>query len=708
MNEQNNNIAPTPTNAPIQNVPPVEQASVTQESTVTNVGQEVVTQQPVSTPQVEAVAPQVQNVVVEPSVQPVENIQPQAVEPVINTNTVSPVEAAPINTTVPQGNVSEPVVQQTVVTPQVETVAPQVLETPTVVQQPNQVVAQPTIQPQAVNNQAVVNTANQVPVDEFGNPTSVPLSPGASINSNNINTTGYNGMLDATSVGFVASDSSLPKKKNKGLIIGIVIALILVLAAVGYFVIYPFVVKTYFSDPKNVYETTIRTVLKNVSNTAGDIVKSKATYDVQVSLDTNVETLKLFSGYTYSANLGIDPETKTLQYGYLIKDEATVGHSYYNYLKDGNNYIRYSTYRDLIYTGAANLEQPALLSLTYQDLFDAASSANSEDVEYLINKITDLIVNGIDESKLIKEDASITVDGEVLKVTNNKYEFNETTMKYMEDSITNGLASDDKALEILAKMNKTTKDEIKKNLTEEKTTENDDTTINIEDDSDSSSNEVVYTNIYTYGLKNEIVGISITNKDSKDEVTYYNVKDYFEINYIYEETDFVTEKTILKTTKVIGRTQTGRTTVNISQDDKEIAKLNIKKWEPGQYEFDYEAIYKESTVKGIVKLVKESTDERLKYTLDFTSDNGSEHINVNLVFSEDWTSEIANINTGTAKTLNETELLERKNEFNTALTTTPIGTFIQTIAGFTSPGVGDYYENENMMTDPYEEFEVSE
>ena len=87
--------------------------------------------------------------------------------------------------------------------------------------------------------------------------------------------------------------------------------------------------------------------------------------------------------------------------------------------------------------------------------------------------------------------------------------------------------------------------------------------------------------------------------------------------------------------------------------------------------------------------------------MDFTSDNGSEHINVNLVFSEDWTSDVANINTDTAQTLSETELLERKNEFNTALTSTPIGTFIQTIAGFTSPGVGDYYENENMMIDPY-------
>ena len=553
MNEQNNNIAPIPTQSdvPVQNVPPVEQAQVVQEVPVENVAGESATQQQVVTPQVETV-----------------------------------VQPAPTASTVEQ--------------------------------QPVQGVAQPTIQPQAVQNAQVQQpqTTNQVAVDEFGNPTSLPLTPNAAINSSSINTTGYNGMLDATSVGFVASDSSLPKKKNKGLIIGIILAVLLALGLLGYFVILPFVVKTYFSNPKNVYEGTIRTVLKNVSNTASDVVKSKAIYDVQLSLDTNVETLKLFSGYTYSANLGIDPENKALQYGYLIKDEATVGHSYYNYFKNGNNYIRYSTYRDLIYTGAVGLDQPALLSLTYQDIFDAASNAKAEDVEYLINKITDLVVNGIDENKLIKEDASITVDGEVLKVINNKYEFNKETVKYMQDSIINGLANDDKALEILAKINKTNKDEIKKSLTEETKSEDDEDTIDLDTDTENDD-YAFYTNIYTYGFKNEIVGISINNNEDKDEVTYYNLKDYFELNYVYEETDIVTEKETIQTIKAVGRTQTGRTNVVITKnntetnEEEEIAKLNVKKWETDQYEFDYETTLNKSTVKGTVRLAKESTDEKL-------------------------------------------------------------------------------------------------
>ena len=55
------------------------------------------------------------------------------------------------------------------------------------------------------------------------------------------------GAVNSNTVGFVAVSASSKKKKNKGLIAVIVIVALLVIAALGYFVIWPYVKNTYFS-----------------------------------------------------------------------------------------------------------------------------------------------------------------------------------------------------------------------------------------------------------------------------------------------------------------------------------------------------------------------------------------------------------------------------------------------------------------------------
>lgn len=525
-------------------------------------------------------------------------------------------------------------------------------------------------------NQGVNNTNNFSNLNNGIISPSTPLTPNGSFGSSN----------DITNVGFVAVDAPLKKKNKKPLIITIVLVLLVGLGLLGYFVVYPFVMRTFFSNPMNVYEVTIRSGFKAVNSSLDEIVHDKSIYDLKASFDTNIQMLTPYTGYTYNFNFGYDPNSKAAQLILGMKNNSNIEYSFNSYLKNGKEYSRYSSYRDLIYIGDATEQNANSIMSSFNDIFGSANDISKDDLNYLIDKLSDLTVKSLEEDKITKEDASITINGETLKVINNKYEINYETFKKMSTTIQNGLADDDKVLDILVKLDGGTKDEIKESLK---------STDEIDDDS-IDKDLVITTNIYTYGLKNEIIGFRInTNED--DNFHYYSKdENYFEIKSSIKNDTVETTGAQNVTYSIVGKKEGNVTGVTISYNDKVISNLKVREWNENLIDFDYEIIADDSKITGSFKLNKKLTKEKLNYVINLGVKIGEEYINSTLEFNEDWTSEVANINTGTAVTLTQEELSSVQQNFLTSLMSTPIGILFQTVSGFNSSGIMDYYQDSEL------------
>ena len=257
-----------------------------------------------------------------------------------------------------------------------------------------------------------------------------------------------------TNIGFVAVGENLKKKKNGGLIFTIVLILLVGLGALGYFVIYPYVVKK-MTKPEQVYSTVIDNSFKSINSTVNLLAHSRATYTAELEIESNLENLKDLTGYTYVGNFGIDPENKNIQLGIKIKDKDSQEHSAFAYVKGERQYLRLSSYRELIFWPAYNEYKD-----TWEDLYAVFDDINQEDATYLVDKFKELLKQSIDKSKLTKEDASITIDGKKYKVLNSKYTVNNAVLQSMYKTIIDGLKDDDRVIEIIAKNTQVEKENV--------------------------------------------------------------------------------------------------------------------------------------------------------------------------------------------------------------------------------------------------------
>lgn len=526
------------------------------------------------------------------------------------------------------------------------------------------------------------NIVEQAPLNPIANQ---PAAPSNGVYGPSIP---INGNTDATNVGFVAAAAPLPKKKNKGVIVAVVLVIIAILAVLGYFVVYPYIVKNYLNDPKNVYETSIQAAFKGINNKAEQLVHQKAIYSIEGSFESNIDTLKPYTGYTYGLNMGVDPTNKTIQTGIIIKNEtSSTEHSYYRYLKDNKEYVKYSSYRGYIYLGEADLEATKNIFSSFNELFDNADKMSAEDSQYIINKFSELVVASIDESKLAKEDAVIKVNEEELKVTNNKYTMDYEVRCNTVNSIVDGLKKDDKAIEILSKMTETSKEEVIEQLDKAKE--------NMSSSDEEAKKSVTYVHIYTYGLKNDIVGFELTTNQDDSRIYYYNHDNHFDAGMYLVTEDEETGKEEKTSFQLLGVKEGTNTKVTIKSEDKEIGTLTIRKWDENAIDFDYELTIEDTKVNGTITFTSDVNEERAKYTFDGSVNMGEQYIKVSLKFDEDWTSEVANINTDSADTLTDEQLAEKEKEFMDALMETPIGIFFSTVSNDYDPSIYNYYDQNN-------------
>ena len=709
LNNLNQNVAPQVTVPPIGQAPAQEAVPLS-----TTVEPSVQPLQPVT-----EVAPTIPVTPVQPLGQEVVTTQPQ-VQPVQPT----PIQPQPLQPATPA---LEPVATPlTPVEPSVQPIQPQVLNS---VQTTN-VESVPTVQNQTmftgqgstIEESAVQTVQNTVDSTNLGVQNVVQATPGVVSGQNNTlftapaNNTLANGQVtsepvaqvtDSSTVGFVSTGSPLPKKKNPviGIIIGVVV--VAILALVGYFVVYPFVVKTFFTKPKDIYTAAIKQVASNITTSIDENIHEKGIYDLSLKLETDVPELEQFADYTYGVRLGVDPKKQNLEVGYSITD-GTDEYSNYYYLKNGNMYTRYSTYRDLIYLGAS--EQTKLneyFAQIEESLSSDKESVTGEDINYIVNKVSNLLIETLDESRFSKEDASITINGETLKVIKSKYTLDNEILRSTTSHILEGLINDEEFLNILSKTDGSEVDEIKASLEEE-------LEYIKEYEFDDEENNIVM-GIYTYGNKVEVVGFELKYNEEFDLHYYSKDGNYDVIINSHTEYDEELEVEASDTSiKVVGvkNGNITNTTISIKEDDedeKEIAKLAISSWDENKIEFDYTLIVDKEDdedakdITGHFLYAKEKNDKKASYTLEFDIDLDEGSLGFVLKFANDWTTDVANINTNAAAQLSEYDLNNIQASFNTYIMTTPLGLLFETISGTQDNDINDYYEDSDFSDDYYYE-----
>lgn len=468
-----------------------------------------------------------------------------------------------------------------------------------------------------------------------------------------------------TNVKYISAGENLKKKVNGPLVITIVVILLIALGAVGYFVVYPNIAKS-LVKPRVVYETIIDNITSDVNQKINTLVYPKAIYNGEFELESNIDTLKNFTGYTYNGSLGIDPEDKNIQAILKIKDISSQEHSAAMYAKGDRQYLRLSSYRDLIYMGMSE-ENKAL----WNKLYDMSRNMNQDDFNYVVNKFSELVKAGFLDSKFTKEDASITIDSKNLKVLNHKYTIDNESVVAMFKSICDGFAMDDRAIDIFARLLKYS--DVK---TEDirKVFSSFDASKKILED-----NQVYYLNIYTYSTKNYIVGYEIVNGDNR--VHYYFKDNFTEFKLTVKGLDVETGKEIDSTLTAIGVTEGGTTTFNADLDGKHVANIILNSWTEENKDLTYNITYGEQRINGAIKLNSDINSERAKLTFVGSINVNDKFIKLALTASEDWTSDVANINTGTSSSLSEYEIETKLNEFISKLKGSPIYSLFSTVSG---------------------------
>ena len=513
-----------------------------------------------------------------------------------------------------------------------------------------------------------------------------------------------NNMGDISNIGFVATGEELKKKPKKLVIAIIVILILIILGLVGYFIIYPAIVKKN-TTPKRVYTETINTIFKNINNDVTSQIHEKGIYDINFLLETNIGELEQFSGYTYGFNVGADPATKLVQYGLYIKSPTGKENSFYNYFKEGNNYQRFSDYDKLVLTGS--IKDKALnpqsiediLNGSYTDILELSNRITKDDASYIIDKIRQLLVDSLDEEKLYREDASIKINDQNYKVLAHKYTMDKDNQKRTTNFILNGIKVDEKSMDILSKLygiEKAELDEIIKQLMEEPKEEVSEA---LQTDEQKDKDETIEITIYTYGLKSEVVGYAINTKEDIN-MYYYTYNGNFELYVNTETTDLETEKSKEVIYRAIGKRSGGVTNVSLVEDNKEIGTLVIRSFSKQQIDLDYTLTVPEmGKYIGTFKYNNDTNSSRTKEEAEFTLTLNEEKIRIIATSSYDWTSEVANVNTKAAVNMTDQELVQRHNEFLKSLSETPISFLFQTVSGSSDDSVIGYYLTKN-VNDP--------
>ncbi|MCM1371160.1 MAG: zinc ribbon domain-containing protein [Clostridium sp.] len=310
-------------------------------------------------------------------------------------------------------------------------------------------------------------------------------------------------------------------KSNKGLKIALIIAGILVIAVVGFFLVTKFILFT----PKNLFNKGIEKLYSGIENSANikesekykdKIVNIKANskFDLYVNddyLESNIQPiLNILNDIKISTDQTID--TKTSEFNLISTLSNDAGKLSIGIISNENGiyYKLNDLYDKYLYLDTKDITN----GLTNVNTF------NQEDFNYAKDKIKEIFMSTLDDSKFEESDANLKLNDNDENVKAISYKIDEREQKRIYKEVISKIKDDSKLMEILTKMSGLSKEELIDNMNES----------NISDD---FGDAVITLKIYTKGLFNDIVGYSLTFKEDDESIeilyTTYNKIDELKI-----------------------------------------------------------------------------------------------------------------------------------------------------------------------------------
>ncbi|MGN0967238.1 MAG: hypothetical protein ACI4OP_06675 [Candidatus Coprovivens sp.] len=614
--------------------------------------------------------------------------------PVVNNQTATPVvpvpNAAPAPTPAPApvpaptpASAIEPVIQEPVAVSVAQTVQPAVQP----LQEPVPAVTPASVQATPISNEGGFGTAiatPSAPAPEMQSiPQPAPIIANPTVDLNQSLTAPVDNGTFAPSVplgdqvGFVATGQPIEKKKSKKGLVAFIVLLVLVgLGLLAWFVIIP-MVKKYLTTPKDVFDTTITTLSKEVTNGIELIVHDKTTYTIDLEIDSNIETIKDFAGYTYTTKIGLDSTSKLAETGLTIVDKYDTKYSMFKYAKGGKEYRRYSTNDNLLYVGDDSIN------------WDKMSQENltADESTYLVEKLSTMIKESLDEKYLSKnDDSSVTVNGETIKASKYTYKIVDENLNATIKHIAKGILDDEKLFDIFVKIERNklispTEEELNEldeNLEEK--LEN----ITKEENKEYLGNSSIEISVYTNGKTADFAGIEILNQgdDKSYKVQYSNLNGNYNV-FIYSKAPWNGETTE-NTIRIDGIKNGNVTKSTVKAEDVEIATFKVTDNGTNGKTVEYEILLENielfneyDNLTGSLTYSTKADEKKNVDNLSFEVKSGKSYFKTDVKLTTDWTSDVANINTSASTTPTDVELETIENNFFTEFESrTPYGTLI--------------------------------
>lgn len=410
-------------------------------------------------------------------------------------------------------------------------------------------------------------------------------------------------------------------KSKKTFIIGAVIILIVL----GFLIYFGY--KKLNSNPVEIYKQAINNTYDSLSEVLKEAEKSSINdnepYNVKFNakLDSNMEELKNFVGYNYSATVGIDPKKENISVDLVIDKNNSRILKILLAVINNKGYLK----SEELYNKVLSLGD---VDLTEEGIELNSINVNYDDIDYVLKSLKNIVIDSLDKDKFDIKNDKITIDSKEYSVKKVLYKLDNDNMKRTSKYVVDKMLQDKKLMEILSDLSGKDVSEVESSLKDG---------IKEIDSEDYKTIDVV---LYATKLNEVIAGSLI--EDSKEYIKFDNVKNNININFKDEE-DEIEIKVNIKEDIV---------TINVINAGAEVAKL-VMTGDDENIKCDYEINY-QGKISGTLefKNVKSSKDSG-SGDFVFTINAGIMGQNINLKLDGNYS-----VNKGDIETLDPNESVD--------------------------------------------------
>lgn len=333
------------------------------------------------------------------------------------------------------------------------------------------------------------------------------------------------------------SDEQRTNNKYLPVVIGIILIIVLVFGT------YMFLM----NKPKNIFASAINRTYKEFKVGLNSIYDNKIAQlakenvvisDIKLTLssEANTENESLQAIFDIIDNLAFNmtysrdiPNKKmALDVNAKLEDENLIDFHLYN--ENNNSYL----YIEEVYD--------KYLELKGLDLSSIYEESNTEDIEYLVDKIKELLIDSLKDEYFEKGKVTIDINGEKVETTKSTFILTYTRIKDITLYIIENLRKDDKTIDALVNFNEQISDDIVTKGDIEKSLDDLIKEIKKDEYDDSITNEIRIS-VYVKGLFNEAVKYELTSINEDDttvmsiEYLMYQNNDGYDVNQFIMEND---------------------------------------------------------------------------------------------------------------------------------------------------------------------------